>query len=176
MSSWRDFARKFDPDESERAKSAESAISPPVVSPAAPIGTIGSNGTALPSYVRRGLMSLADAPAPGVRCSEAWQGVVADALRLANEGWVERALSLGWTALDLFGAVTDHDGDPEADGLAVRLAGRKVLAISDNFATVQDAQNGRAYLYRRGSVGTRVLWELGCRKLNLGRHETDGTE
>lgn len=124
---------------------------------------------ALAGTTSAGLTALDENRCPhGVKAS-AWATAVRDAKRLADDGWAAKALALGWTALDLFGAVTDRDGDPEADGLAVKLAGRKVLAISENFATVQDGENGRAYLHRRGSEGGRLLWELGCGNAKIGR-------
>jgi hypothetical protein len=90
-----------------------------------------------------------------------WQAVALDAARLVADGWAAAALGLGWSALDLFGAVTDKAGDPVADGLAAKLQGRKVLAICASFATVTDANGGRFYLYRSPSEGARLLWELG---------------
>jgi hypothetical protein len=63
----------------------------------------------------------------------------------------------------MFGAVADKAGDPAADGLAVKLQGRKVLAICARFATVADANAGRSYLYRGSNEGTRLLWEIGRR-------------
>jgi len=109
----------------------------------------------------RGLTWLENAPAPRVGCPEEWPEIVADALRLARDGWAEQALALGWTPLDLFGAVTDRRADPAGDGLAVKLSGRKLLAISEGFATVENGPHGRAYLHRSNNAGARPLWELG---------------
>ena len=61
--------------------------------------------------------------------------------------------------LDLFGAVTDANGDPYSDGLAVWLAGRKLLAVCATFA-VAEHEGGRAYFNRRDQVGARLLWEI----------------
>lgn len=161
MSSWRDFARKVEPDESEPANSAISANSSEFGGSEAPNGTNGTNGTDLPADIQRGLSRLNTAAAPRFCRADAWPQAVSDTLRLANEGWAQQALNLGWSALDLFGAVTDPAGDPDADGLAVKLRGRKVLAICGSFATVADENGGRSFLYRRTNEGARLLWLLG---------------
>ena len=121
---------------------------------------IVTNFTGVPADVLAGLRSLATAPTPRLLSPEAWPEVVADALRLAQDGWAASALTLGWSALDLFGAIASKDGDPAADGLAVKLSGRKVLAICASFATVADANAGRSYLYRGNTEGARLLWAL----------------
>lgn len=160
MSSWRDYARKVEEPVGPCANSAISANSPVEAAQAASNGTIGTNGT-LPDAIIRGLAALAKSPAPRVRCPEIWPQVMADAARLASEGWAANALSLGWSLLDLFGAVTDPEGDPDADGLAVKLSGRRLLAICKGFATVAELKGGRSYLYRGDTRGAQLLWELG---------------
>ena len=122
-----------------------------------PIGTIVTNGT-LTASITDGLGVLAEAPAPRVRCHEAWPQVTADAQRLASEGWAGTALSLGWSELDLFGAATDPEGE---DGLAVKLNGRRVVALCRSFATVADPRGGRTFLYRGGTDNAQLLWALG---------------
>lgn len=103
---------------------------------------------------------LSRMPCPPRVDPHCWRQVVVDCQRLVAEGWAEKALGLGWTALDLFGAVTDPAGDPEAEGLAVKLAGRKVLAICASFATVENGPNARAFIYRGTNEGARLLWAL----------------
>jgi hypothetical protein len=65
--------------------------------------------------------------------------------------------------LDLFGAVTGKQGDPNGDGLAVKLSGRPLLALCASFATVRDGPSARSYLYRGKNAGAALLWELGRR-------------
>lgn len=120
-----------------------------------------TNVTDAPALVRDGLARLAGAPVPRFVRAELWPGVVADAQRLESEGWALSALQLGWSPLELFGALTGKGGDADCDGLAVRLAGRQLLAICASFATVRDPNNGRSYLYRGSTEGARLLWELG---------------
>ena len=120
-----------------------------------------SNVMGLPADIRRGLTFLANAPAPRVRCPDIWPGVIGDALRLAAEGWAGRALALGWSPLDLFGAVPHLGGNPDGDGLAVTLRGRHVLALCASFATVEGPDCSRAYLYRPDDPTAVPLWKLG---------------
>ena len=158
--SWRDYAAANEPSDAPD-NSDTSDKTPAETLKQAPIVPIVTNVTDLPALVRDGLELLVQAAAPPVRSPELWPRAVADALRLASEGWASTALSLGWSPLDLFGAVTDVRGDPDADGLAVKLSGRKVLAICASFATVADANGGRTYLYRGNTEGARLLWALG---------------
>lgn len=90
-----------------------------------------------------------------------WRGVVVDARTLIAEGWAAQALKLGWEPLDLFGAVPEANGDPNADGLAVKLNGRRVVGLCAAFASVADANGGRTFIYRGDNSGARLLWELG---------------
>lgn len=158
--SWRDFSADEPASDgcAISAISANSALSGP---DEGPNGANGANGTALPADIQAGLAMLGRTAAPRLRCPDRWPVALADAVRLANEGWALAALNLGWSALDLFGAFPAATGDPDADGLAVRLAGRKVLAICASFATVADADGGRTFLYRGNNAGARLLWELG---------------
>ena len=90
-----------------------------------------------------------------------WPLVVADALGLARDGWAAKAMALGWTDPDLFGAVPDPDGDPAGDGLAVWLGGRKLLAITAEYAVAEDVGGGRSYFNRSTRLGTTLLWDIG---------------
>ena len=126
----------------------------------APIVPNVTNVTGLPADVLSGLERLKVASAPRLMRPERWPIAVADALRLAVDGWAAQALGLGWSPLDLFGAVPASGGDPTADGLAVKLQGRKVLALCGSFATVADT-GGRSFLHRGNNGGARLLWELG---------------
>lgn len=154
---------QFDPDRREPSGDNDDAAAKPA-KPAkveAGLATLATLAT-LPADTADGLKRLARMAVPrGVRCPEVWPIAIADAQRLAAEGWASQALKLGWSALDLFGAVLDPAGNREADGLAVRLGGRKVLALCSTFATVDDGKGGRSYLYRGDAKGVRLLWELG---------------
>ena len=161
MASWRDYAQKRNDGADPRAISANSANNPPEEPNSAPNGTNGTNGTGLPPSVRQGLTWLANAPAPRLIVPDAWPMAVADARRIASDGWAEKALALGWSELDLFGAVSDREGDPDADGLAVKLGGRTILALCASFATVTSGGIARAYLHRGNNEGAVLMWALG---------------
>lgn len=134
------------------ANSAGSAIS--CASEA--IGPNGANGMdAVPASVVMGLRRLAG-PAPRtVRDEGAWGEVVADARRLADEGWAASALALGWSPLDLWGY------SPDRDGLAVWLRGRGLVLLDAATAVVVNG-TGRAQFTRdrAGMPGATLLWEL----------------
>lgn len=154
MASWREYARKVDDEPSEGSADQDRGQA---------LGANGAKGTALlPPAIAEGLAILTAAPAPRMRNPILWPQIVADAERLAADGWAQSALALGWTALDLFGAVIAPAGDPNSDGLAVKLEGRRVLAICASFATVSEGV-GRAYLYRptQEPTGRCLLWDIG---------------
>jgi hypothetical protein len=115
----------------------------------------------LPAACADGLRRLQSMPSPRLMRPDLWPLVVSDALRLARDGWAANALALGWSELDLFGAVPDPHGEPAGDGLAVWLAGRKVLALCASFAVADDGDGGRSYFNRREQVGAVLLWSLG---------------
>lgn len=119
-----------------------------------------SSVTALPSVISTGLATLRSMAAPSLQRPEQWPRVVSDALVLARDGWAAKALALGWSPLNLFGAVPDAAGEPYSDGLAVWLIGRQLVAITATCATVEDG-NGRHFYNRREQVGAKLLWELG---------------
>lgn len=153
--SWRDYAsasKRDNCDNSDKRADLEP--------PAGAFVPIVPFVTDLPALVREGLVALSTAPAPRLIRPELWPGVVKDALRLASDGWALSAINLGWSPLDLFGAVPDKHGDPEADGLAVRLGGRRVLAICGTFATVTDGER-RSFLHRGNNAGAWLVWDLG---------------
>lgn len=158
--SWRDYQpEKAPPGPCDNSDKRDD--SPETEAPPPPNVSNVANVTALPAEVRRGLTYLANAPAPRVRCPDIWPEVIADALRLASEGWAARALALGWSPLDLFGAIPQAGGDPEGDGLAVKLRGRQVLALCASFAIVGEGNCERAFLYRPNNPAAVPLWNLG---------------
>lgn len=113
----------------------------------------------LPLSITSGLRRLLSMAAPRLACPAVWPRVVSDALSLASQGWAEKAFALGWTPLDLFGAVTEAAGDPFSDGLAVWLAGRSLVVICDQFAAAED-NVFRAYFQRHQRDGAKLLWEI----------------
>lgn len=120
----------------------------------------------LPADLVAGLRLLEQLPTPPKLEQQAsWRPVVADALRLANEGWAERAMALGWSACDLFGIGPADDW--EFSGLAVWLAGRAMVTL-DGATAVADGGNGLGSIFIRGGMGHGthpaitpvLLWEF----------------
>ena len=155
MGKWMELAARLEAEGAEDNKDVRDES--PELTPNVPI--VPNVPGPLPLSITSGLRRLRSMAAPRLACPTAWPRVVSDALSLANQGWAQKALALGWTPLDLFGAVTDPAGDPYSDGLAVWLGGRKLLAVCSTFAIAED-RNGRAYFNRREQVGAKLLWEL----------------
>lgn len=154
--------KRFDPERWEPESEPEDVAKVAKAAKVEPSLATLAGLAALPGTISAGLASLDESRSPTTNsAAPTWAAVVRDAKRLAAEGWAAKALALGWSLLDLFGAVTDPAGDPEADGLAAKLSGRRVLAISDKFATVENGPNARAFIYRRPNEGARLLWALG---------------
>lgn len=115
--------------------------------------------TRLPEDIIAGLAKLKTMRCPKLRTPNVWPRVVDDALEMARDDWAAKGLALGWSELDLWGVVTDAAGDPYSDGLAVWLAGRKLLAITETCATVENGV-GRQFYNRREQVGAKLLWNI----------------
>jgi hypothetical protein len=126
-----------------------------------PLSRDGTDGTPdLPSAIVAGVRSLRSLPCPQGLDPRVWRIAIVDALKIADSGWSAKALALGWTDLDLFGAVPNADGDPADDGLALWLDGRELLAMTADYA-VAAHPGGRAYFNRREASGAVLLWALG---------------
>jgi len=115
----------------------------------------------LPAGCAAGLRRFSSMQRPRLLHLDRWPLVVSDALSLAHDGWAAKALALGWATMDLFGAVPTRGGDPADDGLAVWLAGRRLIALCGTYAVVEDDDGGRSYYNRRQAAGAVLLWELG---------------
>lgn len=115
----------------------------------------------LPAPCADGLRRLRSMPGPRLMGPDFWPLIVADAIGLAGEGWATKAIALGWTELDVFGAVPNPAGDPAGDGLAVWLEGRRLKVLCGTYAVVEDVGGGKSYFNRRESEGRVLFWELG---------------
>jgi hypothetical protein len=120
----------------------------------------------LPTDVVTGLRLLDRMQAPpGLENPASWRPVVADALRLSNEGWATQALELGWSRHDLFGVGPTDDW--EFSGLAVWLAGRTIVTL-DGACAVAASGHGFGSIFIRGGMGHGthptvtpvLLWEF----------------
>jgi hypothetical protein len=118
--------------------------------------------TSLPADLVAGLARLQGMRPPRIKAPEVWPTVVADAVRLAAEGWAEHALALGWKDKELFGTCGLPGGDGAQEGLAVWLAGRRVLLLDALSCIVDVGAGGRAIFYGRSvRPGGVFLWDLG---------------
>lgn len=156
MGKWLDLAAKLEADERDNRDDRDES---PPIGPNVP-----NVPASLPPSITNGLNQLRKMAAPNLYRPERWPLVVSDALRLARDGWAAKALALGWSELDVFGAVPDRDGDSYADGLAVWLGGRKLLALCASFAVATDDDGGRSYFYRREAPSAVLMWALGSER------------
>lgn len=156
MGKWLDFAARLEADSGDNRDIRDNSPSFGATVPIVP-----NVPASLPPPVVQGLNQLRKMAAPRLCKSDRWPLVTSDALGLAGDGWASKAIALGWTDLDLFGAVPDRDGDPAGDGLAVWLSGRRILALCASFAVADNGDGGRAYFNRREAAGAVLLWELG---------------
>jgi hypothetical protein len=94
--------------------------------------------------------------APALEQPDVWPEIVADALHLAEDGWAEKAIALGWQPMHLWGA---HLYEP---GLAVWLRGRRILMIDATHCAVSDRPGAYSCFTRREPAEQAVyLWEYG---------------
>lgn len=108
----------------------------------------------LPDHVRAGLNKLKPASPPRLKRPDDWSIVVADALRIASDGWAGRAFALGWAPIELFGIGQDYEG------LAVWLDGRE-LRLLDKQTAIAARGNERRIFHRSSHVTAEWLWEWG---------------
>ncbi len=156
----------FDPEKWLRANSdgdsgqAAKVAKPAKVEPAlATLATLA--GDRLPADLREGLGRLQAMKPPNVTRPQVWCAVVADAVRLAAYGWASQALSLGWPPLSLWGCSPTICGNPDHDGLAVWLDGRRILLLDEQTCIVDAGAGARAVFTRQAPMGAVLLWDLG---------------
>lgn len=159
----------FDPEKWSQAHSDNGAAEPAKVAKVAKVGPALAGlaslagAACLPADLVDGLAELRSCPAPRITRPEVWPVVVADALRLADDGWASQALGLGWGPVDIWGCSPDVGGNPDHDGLAVWLAGRRVLLLDERTCIVEAGPVARSVFTRRQPppAGAVFLWELG---------------
>ena len=156
MGKWLDLAARLEAGDGGGDNRDERDESPP-------IGPIVPNVLhGLPADVLRGLAALPKMAAPRITRPDVWPTVVADAVRLAAEGWATQALALGWKDKELFGTCGLPGGDSTQEGLAVWLAGRRVLLL-DALSCIVDVGAGTKAVFYGRSVrpGGVFIWDLG---------------
>lgn len=151
MGKWMDLAAQLEAEAGSCDNSDNSAKN-------APNGTNGAKVTGLlPPPIIAGLERLQVMPAPSVTRPEVWPAVVADALRIAAEGWAATALKVGWEAVHLFGCLPDGGWGDEA--LAVWLNGRSIDSLTADYAAA-NVGNVWSWFTPRDVPGRVYLWDL----------------
>jgi hypothetical protein len=83
---------------------------------------------------------------------ERWQTFIDDARRFAADGWLDKAIALGWLDMELFAAdpVTPFgNSDPARSGLLVALNGRVVTGLTADYAVIKGVGDEAAQLHNR---------------------------
>jgi hypothetical protein len=91
-----------------------------------------------------------------------WLQFVDDVGRFLDDGWAEQAAALGWSPLDLFGCDRDRPfACIDSAGLLWLLSGDKLIALTENTATIEKRTGARQTYRRRTTEPGRVMaWEL----------------
>jgi hypothetical protein len=116
----------------------------------------------LPAEIVKGVKHLLTAPAPRDFPPARWLNAVKQAIHFAT-AWAPLALSLGWTAEELFGLhPIAPDRRHDAKGLAFALSdGKCIVAITANRGVIRAASGAKLSFYRRPGPGSAILaWEL----------------
>jgi hypothetical protein len=122
----------------------------------------GNSGNNLPPEWVSGVAQIHNMPCPAKVSPERWRMFRADCSLFLSSWQATRAVQLGWTTLDLFGA---HCRAPvhrvQASGLLWLLDSRLIAALTADAATIRCA-SGAVQTYRRSGphIGQVPAWEL----------------
>jgi len=157
MGRWLDLAARLEKEAEGCANSANNANG----SFSECFGTNDTIGTAgVPTFIALGLHRLRSMPTPRVTNPAVWPEIVADASRLAQEGWAAKAIDLSWDALHLFGWEPGVDLEAWDYSLAVVMEGWLVVDVSADYITLRKGNVSRPFKNRPRPALTRYLWEL----------------
>jgi hypothetical protein len=100
---------------------------------------------------------------PGDAPAKRWRTFVDDVGRFLDSPFCAVAAALGWTVFDLFGADRDRPfARIDHAGLLWLLNGDRLVALSENTATIETRTSARQTWRRKPGAAGRVLaWELG---------------
>jgi TubC N-terminal docking domain len=117
----------------------------------------------LPQEIAEGVHALLSADRARGIPPQRWPQVQRDAARLAEGGWAQQALALGWSAADLFGC---DQRAPwyrlDRSGLVLLTGGREVVELTVDVAALRTS-TGSVLRYRRRPPArppAALLWEL----------------
>lgn len=110
-----------------------------------------------------GLARLASMPPPDGWGSD-WRAVRDGVLRFADDlagHWLAKAVALGWTEVDLFGAApTAPAARLDARGAATFIKGASIMAITADAIVIRTPSGQRLRITRPTTKGGAPLWEV----------------
>lgn len=116
-------------------------------------------GAALPPAIVAGLESMRGLPPPRLSNQSTWHEVRRDAEWLAASGWAGKALALGWDPLAVFGC--GQQGSRQYEGLAVWLAGRRLVLLDEHSAIAVEGRARSVFHVPRTPARAVFLWAFG---------------
>jgi hypothetical protein len=117
----------------------------------------------LPGEIADGVRAILSADGAREIPPQRWPRVQRDATRLVEDGWLERALTCGWTAADLFGCdrrAPWHRLDRA--GLVLLTGGHEVVELNGDSATLRTS-TGSVLRFRRrppAEPPAALLWKV----------------
>ncbi len=122
----------------------------------------GRRDSAIPLAWAEGFAMLDPARPPGDVPPSRWQRFVADVRLFLDSPFCAVAAALGWTAADLFGGDRDRPfARIDRAGLLWLLNGDRLVALSENTATIETRTGARQTWRRKPAEPGRVLaWEI----------------
>ena len=137
-----------------------------VAEPANDVGLEGQPGqrvTGLPQEIVQGIHAIRSADGAREIPPQRWPRVQRDVARVVENGWLERALALHWTAADLFGCdqrACWHRLDRA--GLVLLIGGHEVVDLDADTAALRTSTRSILRFRRRPPARPPVamLWEL----------------
>jgi hypothetical protein len=130
----------------------------------------GDGGVRIPRDWADGLSRLEHNRPPADVPLSGWHQLIVDISVFVSEGWAARARALGWELHDLIGADPDRPfARIDRAGLLWLLNGNRLIALSENTATVE-TKSGARQTYRRKphELGRVLAWELLSRQAAVG--------
>lgn len=164
---------KVDPTEQERARTlgrlgalggvaGETENSPPWSEAEDERAAIVEYTAGVPRAWAEGFARLDPDRPPGDVPPRRWRRFVDDCGRFLDGGFAARAAALGWVSCDLFGCDRDRPfARIDQAGLLWLLDGDRLIALSENTATVETGTGTREIWRRKSSASGRALvWKL----------------
>src|SRR5262245_12963443 len=123
------------------------------------VGFVSTQSVVFSNFAARysRIMAALEADCPDLVPVDRWQQAVADGKTFLSR-WGDQAQALGWTAKDLFGlvAVPEHAKPSfnrlsryDETGLVWLLDGRRVVALTEGTAAIQNPATASITMYRR---------------------------